>query len=212
MDRRIRAWAGTATALVLAGALWFLVRDAERTRASSSPVRLPASNGSEATPVELSIAASGARSASEPETRVSLEADAEPAARPRKNRDHVSGDNPVLGDIHGRVVDTQGLPVPGARILLERRRRLVVDADASGRFELRGLEPDDHRLTVLAEGLPDGFAPRRHVCEGGAVTGTRADGSFLFEGLFPKRYGVSVGPSGYVGYRRIFARDHSWLT
>ena len=62
--------------------------------------------------------------------------------------------------VHGRLLDQDGIGVPGAVVSLYRGPiRLDVTTDAGGAFEFPGLPPGSYRAVVQPHSLPQGLLP-----------------------------------------------------
>jgi len=62
--------------------------------------------------------------------------------------------------VHGRLLDQDGIGVPGAVVSLYRGPiRLDVSTDAGGAFEFPGLRPGSYRAVVQPHSLPQGLLP-----------------------------------------------------
>jgi hypothetical protein len=84
------------------------------------------------------------------------------------------------GEVEGRVIDTNGQPVEGARVTLGLAPSFlpagtlpsgVALSDPSGEFVLRGLKPGQHRLGALSPGVGRGHVDGVEVSAGRATRG-----------------------------------------
>ncbi|MBI4443049.1 MAG: TonB-dependent receptor [Acidobacteria bacterium] len=79
------------------------------------------------------------------------------------------------GEIHGRVMNAQGMPVPGVRVLAEKDRgtlRQEVLTSSEGTYHLKELEQGVYSLTVTA---PAGGSVRRDIVVGTPDSRVRMD-------------------------------------
>jgi len=79
------------------------------------------------------------------------------------------------GEIHGRVMNAQGVPVPGVRVLAEKDRgalRQEVLTSSEGTYELKELEQGVYSLTATA---PTGGSVRRDIVVGTPDSRVRMD-------------------------------------
>lgn len=97
-----------------------------------------------------------------------------------------------------------GLPRPRQRFDVRPGESLAlpdtVFTKGSGSVRGRVIDQDGRALEGIAI-----------VC-GSIVGGTEADGSFRLDGLEPGSSTLWIAPSGFTGYRRIFAREDSWVS
>src|SRR3989304_6049768 len=80
------------------------------------------------------------------------------------------------GEIHGRVMNAQGVPVPGVRVLAEKDRgtlRQEVLTSSEGTYELKELEQGVYSLTVTAPA--GGGSVRRDIVVGTPDSRVRMD-------------------------------------